>query len=270
MVSVITIFLNEARFLAEAVESVLAQTVADWELLLVDDGSEDASTATAREYAGHASGRIRYLEHPGHENRGMSASRNLGLREAAGELLAFVDADDTWLPDKLERQVPRLLAAPDIDMLYGATQYWHGWTGRPEDAARDHFWQPVARDEVFAPPRLLLSFLRDEVRMPCIGSVLARRRFVERIGGWEDAFRDLHEDQVFFSKVCLEGRVLATTDWVDRYRQHDDSCCARSAATGGVEASKHRFLDWLEADVRRRGLAESALDDAIARQRGRR
>src|SRR3954451_25115181 len=79
-VSVVTPFLNAERFLAEAVDSVLAQTYTDWELLLVDDGSSDGSTEVARNYVGLNPARVRYLEHPGHMNRGTSASRNLGIR----------------------------------------------------------------------------------------------------------------------------------------------------------------------------------------------
>jgi glycosyltransferase involved in cell wall biosynthesis len=86
------IFLDAERFLAEAVESVLAQRGVTWELLLVDDGSTDAGTQRARSYVEADQGRVRYLEHPGHRNRGMSASRNLGIAAAEGELVA--DAPD--------------------------------------------------------------------------------------------------------------------------------------------------------------------------------
>src|SRR4051812_27035882 len=110
LVSVITIFLDGERFLAEAVDSLLAQTYADWELLLVDDGSSDGSTAIARAYAAGRPERIRYLEHEGHANLGMSASRNLGLQHARGEYVAFLDADDVYRPEKLERQVALLQA----------------------------------------------------------------------------------------------------------------------------------------------------------------
>src|SRR5258706_2880162 len=79
LVSVVVIFLNAERFISEAVESVVAQTYGNWELLLVDDGSNDGSTEIARSYAAKFPDKIRYLEHHGHENRGMSASRNLGI-----------------------------------------------------------------------------------------------------------------------------------------------------------------------------------------------
>ena len=82
LVSVVTIFLNGEPFIGEAIESVLAQTFRDFELLLVDDGSTDGSTALARARAEREPGRVLYLEHEGHANRGMSASRNLGIEHA--------------------------------------------------------------------------------------------------------------------------------------------------------------------------------------------
>src|SRR5690606_28181582 len=99
-VSVIIIFLDAERYLNEAIRSVFDQTVSNWELLLVDDGSSDASSTIARCHAAAMPERIRYLEHSGHENRGMSASRNLGIRTARGRYVAFLDADDVWLPDR--------------------------------------------------------------------------------------------------------------------------------------------------------------------------
>src|SRR5436305_7508812 len=119
-VSAIIIFLNESRFIQEAIDSVLAQHYENWELFLVDDGSSDASTAIALRYAAHHAGRIRYLSHPGHVNRGMSASRNLGLKHATGRYVSFLDADDVWLPQKLVQQMSILESHRDCDMVYGA------------------------------------------------------------------------------------------------------------------------------------------------------
>ena len=79
LVSVIVIFFNAEKFIQEAIESVFAQTYDAWELLLVDDGSTDESLAIAQRCAKQYSGKVRHLEHAGQQNRGMSASRNLGI-----------------------------------------------------------------------------------------------------------------------------------------------------------------------------------------------
>jgi len=268
-VSVITIFYNEARFLPEAIESVLSQTYSAWELLLVDDGSSDESTEIALRYAAAYPQKIRYLEHEGHTNRGMSAARNLGLRHARGRYLAFVDADDVWLPHKLASQIPRLDALPEVDMLYATTEYWHSWTGSAEDRARDHLWKPVENETIFAPPELLRLFLDRKILMPCIGSILVRRKLVEDIGGWEESFRGLHEDQVFFAKICLNAKVAASPLLVDRYRQHPDSCCAVVGDSPELHQSKERFLDWLADHLVRFNVADSECWRALARERQR-
>jgi glycosyltransferase involved in cell wall biosynthesis len=155
-VSVITIFFNAERFIEEAIESVLAQTYANWELLLVDDGSADASSGIARRFATRQPEKVRYLEHDGHKNRGMSAARNLGISHSQGKYIAFLDADDVWLPEKLERQVAILESQPKVAMVYGPTEYWYGWTGLPEDIERDRAPDlGVPGDTMFEPPTLL-------------------------------------------------------------------------------------------------------------------
>ena len=136
-VSVIMIFLNEEKFIEEAVRSVFAQSYTNWELLLVDDGSTDASSVMAQRFAQQYPEKVCYLEHAGHTNRGMSASRNVGMRHARGKYIALLDGDDVWLPEKLERQMAIMEAQPDVAMVYGPTEYWYSWTGLAEDTKRD-------------------------------------------------------------------------------------------------------------------------------------
>ena len=121
-VSIVTPFLNAERFLAESVESVLAQTRDDWELLLVDDGSSDRSRAIACAYAARYPDRIHVLSHPENRHRGASASRNVGTARAVGEYIAYLDADDVYLPGKLAHQVPLLDAHPEVGIVYAATE----------------------------------------------------------------------------------------------------------------------------------------------------
>ena len=118
-VSVVMIFFNAERFMQEAIASVSAQTYDDWELILVDDGSVDGSTTIARAEAARLSHRVRYVEHEGHQNKGMSPSRALGVAHARGTLMAFLDADDMWLPGKLHEQIAILEEHPRASAVYG-------------------------------------------------------------------------------------------------------------------------------------------------------
>lgn len=250
LVSVITIFYNEERFLAEAVESVLAQTYPAWELLLCDDGSADGSSAMARAYAAAHPDRIRYLEHPGHANRGMSATRNLGIGHARGEYIAFLDGDDIWSPDKLERQVDILTRHPEAAGVYGRLHVWHGWTGRSEDRARDYV-QPLGGppDVLVPPPELLIRFLRNDVYTP--SGLLLRRSVLQEVGGYEESFRGMHEDGIALAKICLRWPLYASGESWYRYRQHAGSCCTRAIAEGRDRDALRAYLDWLNEYVPR-------------------
>jgi glycosyltransferase involved in cell wall biosynthesis len=270
-VSIVTPFLNPGVFLREAIESVLAQTCPDWELLLIDDGSTDGSTAIARAFAIVHPQRIRYVEHAGHANLGASASRNLGIARARGEFIAFLDADDVYLPDKLAAQVPLLEAHPDAGMLYGGTEYWHSWTGRPEDRARDWVWRGfgVEPNATIPPPRLLTTFLRDGGTVPCMGSVLARRRAIEQVGGWEDAFRQVCTDQVFHAKLALRVPIFVADGCWDRYRQHDASACHTVTRAGQMDAAFSRYLAWLAGHLAQQQVTDRDLWAALRAARRR-
>jgi glycosyltransferase involved in cell wall biosynthesis len=265
LVSAITIFLNAERFIEEAIESVFAQTYRRWELLLVDDGSTDGSTATARRYAAAHPDRVRYLEHANHENRGMSAARNLGIRHARGTYIAFLDSDDVWLPEKLAQQVPLLEAHPEVGMLMGASLYWYSWTGRPEDAGRDVL-MPVGapQDQVIEPPLLLTKLYPLGLgAAPCNGSLLVRRRSIEGVNGFEERFRGMYEDQAFLVKLYLATSVYITGRCLDRYRQHADSCSAGSALSGNYRTVREEFLTWFEVYLRARDAVDARVWRAL-------
>ena len=117
LVSAIIPVHNGERYLGEAVESVLAQTYRPIELVIVDDGSVDASAAVCKRFTG-----IRYLYQP---RAGAAAARNRGVEAAGGALLSFLDADDLWVPEKLARQVAVLDADPRLDMVLGYVRQFH-------------------------------------------------------------------------------------------------------------------------------------------------
>jgi glycosyltransferase involved in cell wall biosynthesis len=267
LVSTIIIFLNGAKFLQEAIESVWAQTYDHWELLLVDDGSTDASTAIARRYVAQAPGKVHYLEHAGHQNRGMSASRNLGIRHAQGEYIAFLDADDVWLPHKLEQQVAILGSQPEAAMVYGATQYWHSWTGNPEDLGRD--WAPklgVPPNTLIQPPTLLSLFWRGEAAVPSPCDIMVRREVIKGIGGFEEAFRSLYEDQVFYAKVCLKAPVFVSDRCWARYRQHQQSACAVARKIGLNHSAYVTFLNWIEEYLSKQGVKNTEVWETLQKR----
>jgi glycosyltransferase involved in cell wall biosynthesis len=241
----VTIFFNAEPFLDEAVQSVLSQSYDDWELILVDDGSSDGSTEIARRYSKFYRDRIRVMSHDRHSNRGMSASRNLGIGAARGDYIGFLDAGDVWLQEKLEEQVELLDRNWSVAMLYGVTERWFSWSGRTEDIERD-FVRPIpfGADRVVHAPELLRPLLRQE-SMPCIGSVLARKPAIESVGGFEEEFRTMYEDQVFFTKMMLAFPIFVSALCWDRYRNHGNSSCAVAVKSGDDGVARKAFLSFV-------------------------
>ena len=157
-VSVVTIFLNGEAYLREAIDSVLAQDFANLELIMVDDGSTDASTEIARGYAASFPDRCVFVEHPDHANRGMSASRNAGIAVARGRYVAFIDADDVWTPEKVREQIAIFEAHPEVGMVAGAARVLvvlagRGGRGGPGRACARPCRPPRRRDDQGLPAR---------------------------------------------------------------------------------------------------------------------
>lgn len=269
LVSVIVGFLNAEKFIQETIETVIAQTYSHWELLLVDDGSTDKSTAIARSYAEQYPEKVFYLEHEGHQNRGVCVSRNLGVAHARGEYIAILDADDVWLPHKLERQVEILKLYPEAAMVYGATEYWSSWRGNPSGTQRD--FTPklgLPANILYNPPALVtLCYPLGKAAAPCPSDLLLRREIIERIGGFEEEFRgkyQLFEDQAFLVKVYLNGAVFVSDECWDRYRLHPDSCMV--GTKNHYLTVRLFFLNWLRTYLSAQEIKDpdiwQALEDA--------
>ncbi|MCF6153866.1 MAG: glycosyltransferase family 2 protein [Candidatus Brocadia sp.] len=245
LVSSIIIFLNGEQFIEEAIASIFAQSYDNWELLLVDDGSTDSSTLIAQKHAQKYPKKVFYLEHEGHQNKGMSASRNLGISQAKGKYIGFLDVDDIWLPKKLEEQVALLTSYKEAAMVYGRTQIWYSWTGKPEDHQRDYFYNlGVQPNSLVNPPKLLLLLILNKCQTPTTCNALIRREVFEQIGKFEDVFHTMYEDQVFFSKVLLQKPVFVAGQCWARYRQHFQSC-SEQTENQKYYLTRRPFLNWL-------------------------
>lgn len=127
LVSVIIPVYNCECYLAQAIESVLAQTYQPIELIVVDDGSTDGSAEVAQQFTPH----VRYHRQA---NSGTAVARNRGVTLARGSFLAFLDADDVWVADKLARQLAAFRDTPDLDMVFGHVRQFYSREGQLDDS----------------------------------------------------------------------------------------------------------------------------------------
>jgi glycosyltransferase involved in cell wall biosynthesis len=246
-VSVICPFFNAQRYFREALESVLSQDFEHFELILIDDGSDDGSSWTAQEYARICS-KVRYLEHPQHANRGTSASRNLGIRSARGQYIAFIDADDRWKPRKLGEQVSILDSMPDVDGLFGAVNYWARWNGGSD---RVYFTGNIRNRKVRPPDAFLKWYPVGTAPAPSMSDLMLRRRAIAEIGDFEEAFSGPYEEHTFLAKFYLKRAAYVSDEVWSDYRQHNESCSAKLDEEGGYHHVRDRFFEWLEGYVAR-------------------
>jgi len=266
-VSVSMIFHDPGAFFDEAIRSVLDQTHAAWELLLVDDGCTDGSDAVARRYAEAHPDRIRYLHHPGRANRGTGPTRNLGITEASGRYFTELDADDVWLPGFLEKHVGMLEADPSLDMAFSPVQRWYSWSGDPEDEARDWVARPwPLGHDIIEPPGLLPVMLESSPQGGVPKGLVMRREAVAAVGGYPSEFRDMYEDQALLAKLALSSRTRIGDTWLYRYRRHPQSMVTIMNTTRDRRLMRLFFLEWLHAYLQREGIDDPVVTGSVERE----
>ena len=250
LISVILCFYNEERFLEEAVLSVMNQDHENWELILVDDGSSDGSSKIARQYADDHPDKILYLEHAAHANKGLSASRNVGIKKVTGDYVAFLDADDVWLPEKLSEQLKVFQANPDVTVVLEASEYWRSWNN-PKD--NDIIIPIGAKAGIYSPPQLLLSlYPLGKGAAPCPSGIMVKKIVLRRCY-FEENFRgmyQMYEDQAFLCKVYLKETVFVSEASHNRYRQRPASLVSSVHHAGNYHTVRKFYLNWFQEFLR--------------------
>jgi glycosyltransferase involved in cell wall biosynthesis len=265
LVSVILCFYNEEKFLDEAVKSVMNQEYENWELILVDDGSSDTSGRIARQYADQHPDKVLYLEHTNHANRGLSASRNLGIKKVNGEFVAFIDADDVWLPEKLSEQLKIFQDHPDVTVVLEASEYWKSWSNKTE---HDIIIPVGVKEGSYTPPQLMLSlYPLGKGAAPCPSGIMVRKIVLRRCY-FEENFRgmyQMYEDQAFLCKVYLKENVYVSSACHNRYRQRPASLVSSVHHGGNYHLVRKFYLNWFHEYLRHYPIEYKEVDRLLRR-----
>jgi glycosyltransferase involved in cell wall biosynthesis len=211
LVSVIINVRNGALYLREAIDSVLAQTFADWELVLWDDCSTDNSAEIIAEYRDR---RIRYCLSP--EDTPLGEARNRAIAQATGEWLAFLDQDDIWLPHKLEKQLA--LASPDVAIIYGRTVLFDSTHGNLRDYDHSHEFSALPEGDIF-------SQLFSHACFIAMSSVVLRAAAVAEVGQIPLNIQVV-PDYYLYVALARSHKARAVQEVVCRYRVHSGSMSA--------------------------------------------
>ena len=208
LVSIVMPAYNRERYLADAIDSVLAQTYTQWELIVVDDGSTDSTAAIGQSYANRFPGRVIFVSQ---KNGGPTAARNNAIRRSSGKLIAFLDSDDLWVPTKLERQVRAWDSGGDIAFVYTGYEMVDGAGASLRVVRPDPRFQGDIRE--------LLWTTENEILGP---TMMIEREKMFRVGLFDQRLKG-PENLDLRLKLANLGRVAFVDETLYRYRKHGAS-----------------------------------------------
>jgi glycosyltransferase involved in cell wall biosynthesis len=200
IVSVIMPTFNRAKYLKRAIDSVLKQSYKDWELIVVDDGSNDNTFDIVNEYIFRFE-KIRYMKH---SNKRPALSTNTGMLAACGEYFAFLGSDDEWKPEFLKQRVELIQNQPEIDFIYGGVEI----VGHPYVKDKNDLTREIHLDE-------------------CVigGTFFGKRKVFFELGGFQDL--SYSDDSDFFERAEKMFKIVKVDfPTYIYYRDTPDSICS--------------------------------------------
>jgi glycosyltransferase involved in cell wall biosynthesis len=240
MVSIILATFNRAQYLRPAIDSAFAQTFADWEMVIADDGSMDETRSLLRSIADPRVRRI-WLAHSGNPGR----VRNAAIRSSTGRYLAFLDSDDLWAPPKLQRQLEALRARPACKWSYTHCDLIDE-NGRPIADER-------LRRQIRPDGWILDLMLRDLRNQMAMASVVAERDLVDEAGGFDEDQRWC-EDLDLCLRMAMRSPAAALIEPLCSVRQHGEHFSGNQVAECEYRMKLYRKIEKLVPDPRLRSL----------------
>lgn len=234
---IITTYKREPSMLKRAIESVIAQTYSDWELIIVDDSPADYEFRDeVRKMVMSFQGRIKYIRHE--KNSGVSVARNTGIKLSQGEYIAFLDDDDEWLPKKLERQLEKF-TSPEIGLVYCRNYYVDDAAGETHEVKKvcheGKVFDKLIRENFIGSPSFVMfrtEYLRE------VGGFAVENTPIEACEDWELFIRIANEYEV----ACVDEALVK---YHDNHGEHGDTILRRIR---GQEYIYEKYKEYIQAD----------------------
>ncbi len=241
-VSVIIPTYNRASVVQKAIHSVFNQSFENWELILVDDGSTDNTRELLQPYTNHS--KVKLLKT---ENKGVSAARNLGVEKACGKWIAFLDSDDQWFPEKLEKQMAESRRNPEFSIIHG-----------------DEMWirQGVRVNPMKKHQKKGGDLFDQALKLCCISpsTVLIKKNLFDKVGGFREDF-PVCEDYDLWLRITSRYPVGYIDDFlVKKYGGHRDQLSGKYKAMDYWRVlSLSHCLSSIPLDPKKQRLAKTEL-----------
>jgi glycosyltransferase involved in cell wall biosynthesis len=221
-VSVIVPAYNAARFLPFSIESVIRQTYGQWELIVVDDGSTDETRELVGSYSQSLGEKLKYVYQ---SNRGLPAARNTGIRNATGDLIALLDADDIWLPNRLDRSVAVMDGNPEVGLVHGRFE------------KVDVQGIPIPHLRPTFPLKILSGNISDHIYTRGVNlgcpTITFRKACVDQVGWFDETMRATEDRDLWF-RIARSYRVAFIDEVIAHYR----------VTPGSMSSDTTRMFTW--------------------------
>lgn len=195
---------NAAKFLPQAIDSVVAQTFEDWRILLVDDGSTDNTAEVVAPYIEQLGPKLKYIKQA---NGGLPAARNTAIRNSSAELLALLDADDIWLPERLAESVKSFEGRPEVGLAYGSIS---------RIDSEGVILETFPCDQKNGAGRIAPYIYMRRVQLPC-PTITFRKSCIDDVGMFDETLRAT-EDRDLWLRIALKYEVAIVPKVIALYR----------------------------------------------------
>ena len=262
LVSVVVPLYNGGKYIESTLTSILSQSYDHYEILVVNDGSTDDGPAKVSTRLEKFPGRIQLLNHPDRGNHGIAASRNLGILNARGTFVAFIDQDDLWLPERLERQVQSLQRFPEAALVYAKCTF-------VDQQGIEKHLRGIHRTYgkgVAGEPQNVFSKLIKEDFIPNL-TVLVRKSCLERVGLLDEGPRYEYEDWLLLSKLAFFYKVIFIPEVLAKWRMHNSNYSAYIFETGRLSyAEEHYTVALFSFLINQQGVSHDEVRKSLHRR----